>query len=58
MSEISAIYLGRQIAGDILALKLRQQQDQAVIDLVEKAIEPLESPAVAPAGDRIVDIVV
>jgi hypothetical protein len=59
MSEIAAtaLTLGRQMAGDILALKLAAQQDQAVVALVQKALQPPEQAAgAAPASDRLVDI--
>lgn len=61
MSEIAAaaLTLGRQMAGDILALKLAVQQDRAVLALVEKALEaPPRAAGTAPASDRLVDVLV
>ena len=61
MSEIAAtaLTLGRQIAGDILALKLAAQQDRAVLVLLEKALQsPAPAAGAAPASDRLVDILV
>lgn len=55
----TALTLGRQVAGDILALKLAAQQDQAVLALVEKALETPQAVAgAAPASDRLVNILV
>jgi hypothetical protein len=61
MSEIAAtaLTLNRQVAGDILALKLAAQQDQAVVALVEKALQPpQQATGAAPASDKLVDILV
>ena len=61
MSEIAAtaLTLNRQVAGDILALKLAVQQDRAVLALVQKALEPPQQAAgAAPASDKLVDILV
>lgn len=61
MSEIAAtaLTLGRQVAGDILALKLAVQQDRAVLALVEKALQsPEQAAGAAPASDKLVNILV
>jgi hypothetical protein len=60
MTDIAASSLGTRLAGDILALKLSLQQEQAALALVEKALEATQGgqPASAPASDRLVDILV
>ena len=61
MSDIavSSLALGRQMAGNILALKLAVQQDRAVLALVEKALEtPQQAAGAGSASDRLVDVLV
>jgi hypothetical protein len=60
MTDIAASSLGTRLAGDILALKLSLQQEQAVLALVEKALEATQGgqPTSAPPSDRLVDILV
>ncbi len=56
MSEITAGILGAHQAAALLALKQSVQQDRAVLELVQKA---LESPQqAAGTSDRLVDILV
>jgi len=59
MSDIAAISLGTRVSSEILALKLQLQQDAAVVELVEKALDsPQQAGGPAAASDRLVDIVV
>lgn len=55
MSEITAGILGAHQAAALLALKQSVQQDRAVLELVQKA---LESPQAVGTSDRLVDILV
>jgi hypothetical protein len=56
MSEISGI-LGAHQATALLALKQAVQQDRAVLELVQKALESPQQGA-ALSSDRLVDILV
>ena len=59
MSEITAGILGANQAAALLALKQSVQQDRAVLELVQKALEsPQQAGGTALSSDRLVDILV
>jgi hypothetical protein len=63
MSEIAAIAQGLSASAantrSLLAIKLQHQQEQAVVDLLEKVLQSTpSSDGAAPAGNRLVDVVV
>ena len=60
MSDISAASLAVRQDTSILALKLQQQQDAAIVNLVTQVVQSSRDSlaSAAPASDRLVDIVV
>lgn len=60
MSEISAASLAVRQDTSILALKLQQQQDAAIVNLVTQAVRSSRDSLAStpPASDKLVDIVV
>ena len=60
MSEISAASLAVRQDTSILALKLQQQQDAAIVNLVTEAVQSSRDALASspPASDKLVDIVV
>jgi hypothetical protein len=57
MSEITAGILGAHQAAALLALKQSVQQDRAVLELVQKALESPQQGTTL-SSDRLVDILV
>ena len=60
MAEISAASLAVQRDTSILALKLQQQQDAAIVNLVTQVVQSSKQSLASapPASDKLVDIVV
>lgn len=60
MSDISAASLAVRQDTSILALKLQQQQDAAIVNLVTQVVQSSRDSlaSAAPASARLVDIVV
>jgi hypothetical protein len=60
MAEISAASLAVQRDTSLLALKLQQQQDAAIVNLVTQVVQSSKQAleSAPPASDKLVDIVV
>lgn len=59
MSDIASVSLRNAASQSLLALKLQVQQERAVVELVEKAVQQTQAAAASsPSNGRLVDIVV
>jgi hypothetical protein len=59
MSDIASVSLRNAASQSLLALKLQVQQERAVVELVEKAVQSTQSVASSSSSNgSLVDIVV